>query len=159
MKLSEMKNILPSLNEVLFNLPNGLTIPAHFHVTEVGMITKNFIDCGGTIREEKVVNFQLWEANDFDHRLAPQKLLQIIELSERKLGITDQEIEVEYQSDTIGKYGLEFNGTSFQLTGKTTNCLASDSCGIPPQKRKTKLADLTVIAAPEICCTPGGGCC
>jgi hypothetical protein len=159
MKLSEIKNIIPTLSEVIFKLPNGSTIPVHFHITEVGMITKNFIDCGGTIREEKVVSFQLWEANDFDHRLAPQKLSQIIELSERKLAITDQEIEVEYQSETIGKYGVIFNGAHFELTTKTTNCLASDKCGIPAEKVKTQLADLTVLSTQNACCTPGGGCC
>lgn len=157
MKLSDIKNILPTLSEVTFTLPNGTNIPAHFHVTEVGMITKNFIDCGGTVREEKVVNFQLWEANDFDHRLAPQKLLNIIKLSEKVLGIEDHEVEVEYQSDTIGKYGLHFNGTNFELTTKMTNCLASDSCGISPEKQKVRLADLTVVN--NNACAPGGNCC
>jgi hypothetical protein len=73
MKLSEVKEKLNSVSEVSFVLPNGTHVPAHFHVTEVGEITKHFIDCGGSVRIEKVVNFQLWEANDFDHRLAPQK--------------------------------------------------------------------------------------
>ncbi|NBR15194.1 MAG: hypothetical protein EBU01_11560, partial [Crocinitomicaceae bacterium] len=79
MKLSEIKTILTDLDAVTFQLPNKSFVPTHFHVTEVGIISKNFIDCGGTVREEKVVNFQLWEANDFDHRLAPAKLLNIIE--------------------------------------------------------------------------------
>jgi hypothetical protein len=34
---------------------------------------KNFIDCGGKVRNETVVNFQLWNANDFEHRLKPKK--------------------------------------------------------------------------------------
>jgi hypothetical protein len=120
------------------------------------MITKNFIDCGGTVREEKVVNFQLWEANDFDHRLAPQKLKNIIELSEKVLHLEDAEIEVEYQQDTIGKYNLEFNGTHFLLVAKQTNCLAQDKCGIPEEKLKVSLKDLS---NPVNTCTPGGGCC
>ena len=75
MKLSQAKNILKSVEAVNFLLPDGTSVPEHFHVTEVGLITKNFIDCGGTVRKETVVNFQLWEANDFEHRLKPQKLL------------------------------------------------------------------------------------
>ena len=71
MKLSEVKSILPTLDDVSFELENGTLVPEHFHVTEVGMITKHFIDCGGTIRTEKKVNFQLWDANDFEHRLKP----------------------------------------------------------------------------------------
>ena len=118
MKLSELKTKLGSLNELNFTLPNGTKVPEHFHVTEVGQVTKHFIDCGGTVRHEKVVNFQLWEANDFDHRLAPKKLNDIIALSERQLGLEDAEIEVEYQSETIGKFGLEFSNGIFQLTSK-----------------------------------------
>jgi hypothetical protein len=89
MKLSEVKKALESVSEVKFELPNGSFVPVHFHVTELGAITRHFIDCGGTERIEKVVNFQLWEAGDFDHRLAPEKLKNIISLSEEKLGLGD----------------------------------------------------------------------
>lgn len=157
MKLSEIKKHLETVNEVTFQLPDGSTVPIHFHVTEVGQITKHFIDCGGTVRNEKKVNFQLWEANDFDHRLAPQKLLNIISLSETKLGIEDSEIEVEYQSNTIGKYDLGFDGKNFLLLNKQTDCLAKDNCGIPVEKLKLKMSDLSAKA--DSCCTPGGGCC
>src|SRR5690625_6545241 len=91
MKLSQVKALLPTLEKVTFKLENGSFVPEHFHVTEVGMITKNFIDCGGVIRTEKTVNFQLWNADDFEHRLKPKKLLNIIKLSEEKLGIEDAE--------------------------------------------------------------------
>ena len=131
MKLSQVKNILKSVEAVNFILADGTSVPEHFHVTEVGLITKNFIDCGGTVRKETVVNFQLWDANDFEHRLKPQKLLNIIELSEKVLGIEDFEIEVEYQAQTIGKYDLDFNGNDFVLLNKKTACLAQDQCGIP----------------------------
>lgn len=87
MKLSDIKEILQTLDNVAFQLENGTFVPEHFHVTEVGQITKNFIDCGGVIRTEKVVNFQLWNADDYEHRLKPTKLLNIIKLSEEKLGI------------------------------------------------------------------------
>lgn len=157
MKLSKIKEILPTLDNVAFQVENGTFVPEHFHVTEVGVITKHFIDCGGTIRNEKVVNFQLWNANDFEHRLKPTKLLNIIKLSEEKLGIEDAEIEVEYQSDTIGKYDLDFNGKIFVLKNKTTACLAQDACGIPSEKVKKSLTELTVNNANT--CTPGGGCC
>ena len=157
MKLSKIKEILPSLENVEFQLENGTFVPEHFHVTEVGQITKNFIDCGGVIRSEKAVNFQLWDADDFEHRLKPGKLLNIIKLSEEKLNIEDAEIEVEYQSDTIGKYDLEFNGKTFLLKSKTTACLAQDACGIPSEKQKKNLAELNVNQT--IACTPGGGCC
>lgn len=157
MKLSQIKEILPTLENVAFQLENAAFVPEHFHVTEVGQITKKFIDCGGIIRSEKVVNFQLWSADDYEHRLKPSKLLNIIQLSEEKLGIEDAEIEVEYQTDTIGRYNLEFNGKTFILKNKTTACLAEDACGIPSIKEKKNLAELPVNTTNT--CTPGGGCC
>ncbi len=157
MNINEIKEILSSLDAVVFQLPNKSFVPAHFHVTEVGMITKKFIDCGGKVSEEKVTNFQLWEASDYDHRLAPDKLKNIIELSEKILNINPElEIEVEYQSDTIGKYNLTFNGLFFELTTKTTACLAEDACGIPMEKQKKNLVEL---GSTKATCTPGGGCC
>lgn len=157
MKLSEIKQILNTVEAVNFQLPNGNYVPEYFHVTEVGLITKNFIDCGGTVRKETVVNFQLWNANDFEHRLKPQKLIHIIGLSEKVLGIEDFEIEVEYQDQTIGKYDLDFNGKDFQLLNKQTACLAHDQCGIPAEKTKLNLTQLNTDTANS--CTPGGNCC
>lgn len=157
MKLSEIKEILPTLENVEFQLENGAFVPEHFHVTEVGQIIKNFIDCGGVIRSEKVVNFQLWNADDFEHRLKPTKLSSIIKLSEEKLGIEDAEIEVEYQSDTIGKYDLDFNRNTFVLKNKTTACLAQDACGIPSEKQNKNLSELSTNQSN--CCTPNSGCC
>ncbi|RDI49532.1 DUF6428 family protein [Flavobacterium glaciei] len=156
MKLSEIKKQLSTLDNVAFVLPNGTYVPEHFHVTEVGMITKNFIDCGGKVRNEKVVNFQLWDANDFEHRLKPKKLLDIIALSEQILGIEDYEVEVEFQAETIGKYDLGFNGAAFTLLNKQTACLAEDQCGIPVAKQKVVLSDM---GNQNTSCTPGGGCC
>jgi hypothetical protein len=156
MNLSQIKTILLTVDTVNFQSPNRTFVPEHFHVTEVGIVTKNFIDCGGTIRNEKVVNFQLWEANDFEHRLKPKKLLDIITLSEKVLGMEDYEIEVEYQDITIGKYALEFNGENFELVNKQTNCLAQDKCGIPLDKLKAKVSE---TKKPSNTCTPGRGCC
>lgn len=158
MKLSEIKNHLSNLEALSFMLPDGSFVPENFHVTEVGLITKDFIDCGGTVRKETVVNFQLWEdADNEDHRLKPGKLLKIIGLSEKVLGIGDFEIEVEYQDSTIGKYELGFSGNSFQLLSKQTACLASDQCGVPDTKKKVSLSEISPNSANS--CTPGAGCC
>ena len=153
MKISEMKDALAGLVAVSFRLPDGTALPAHFHVTEVGLVSKHFIDCGGVERRETVANFQLWEAGDYDHRLAPQKFLHILQLSEKILGHEDLDIEVEYQQATIGKFGLTFDGTDFQLTAKQTACLAQDACGIPAGQ---------LFALPQLQvagCAPGSGCC
>lgn len=155
MKITEIKSILNSIQDVSFKLPQGGHVPAHFHVTEIGLVTRHFIDCGGTVRHEKTASFQLWSADDVAHRLLPEKFLKIIALSDKILGDEDLEIEVEYQTDTVGRYGLHFNGQEFVLTTKHTACLAIDSCGIPAEKQKVSLSELTPAAA----CAPGSGCC
>ena len=147
MKLSEIKSTLNQLDQIAFMLPNGTLVPSHFHVTEIGNISKHFIDCGGTVRTENVINFQLWEADDYDHRLHPEKLVHIIELSEKVLELEDLDIEVEYQGETIGKFGLDFDGVNFLLTTKQTDCLAREACGVPEVETETS------------CCEPGGNCC
>jgi hypothetical protein len=154
MKLLELKNILKTLSEISFQFENGLHIPQHFHITEVGLITKDFIDCGGVIRNEKLISFQLWHANDFNHRLKAKNILEIISMAENSIIFEDPEIEVEYQNSTIGKYGLSFNGENFILKSKTTNCLAEDNCGIPNSKPKVSLSKLQ-----DENCSPGSGCC
>ena len=156
MKLSEIKEILATAETVNFQLESGETVPEHFHVTEVGVITKDFIDCGGKVRHEKVANFQLWDADDYEHRLKAGKLLNIISLSEKVLGMEDLEIEVEYQSDTIGKYDLGFDGNNFLLLAKQTACLAREACGVPEKAEKSSMVNL---AGSATSCTPGGGCC
>lgn len=159
MKLSILKRLLQTSSTLKFELPDGSFIPSHFHITEVGRIQKDYIDCGGTVRSESKVGFQLWEANDFDHALAPTKLLNIIRISEDKLGIADDEIEVEYQMETIGKFGLSHNGEHFVLTATTTDCLAKDKCGIPAEKLKVSLKTLGTKADVVQSCAPGSSCC
>lgn len=155
MKLSEVKSILKEIKSIEFRLPKGELVPKHFHITEVGKITKHFIDCGGTVRNEEIVNFQLWNTNDYDHRLYPKKLLNIIELSEKILKIKDLEIEVEYQAETIGKFGLDFDGKNFLLTNKQTDCLAKDKCGITENKTNLNPNNLKVTTY----CSPTENCC
>lgn len=154
MKLSQVKASLTGLDNVEFQLENGKYVPEHFHVTEVGLVTKRFIDCGGTVRNENAISFQLWDANDYEHRLKPAKLLSIIKLSEEVLKLEDLDVEVEYQGDTIGRYELDFNGKQFILKSKTTACLATDACGVTDTKQKLSLNVLGKAA-----CSPNSGCC
>lgn len=154
MNLNEFKVALAAKTKLSFELPSGEIVPSHFHVTEVGQISKTFIDCGGTKRSEERINFQLWTADDIDHSLQPEKLMHIVELAEKQLGLTNVEIEVEYQSATIGKYGLADAVDGFKLVALQTDCLAKDNCGVPQQKVKVSMADLSSNS-----CAPGSGCC
>lgn len=157
MKISQFKQHLNTVSELNIIQSNGMFIPKHFHITEAGLTSKHYIDCGGTERTEKTVSFQIWIANDTEHRLVPEKLTRIIHLSERLFNGEDLEVEIEYQTDTISKYGLDFVDSNFVLTSKFTDCLAKDNCGVPQEKQKVKLSELQ--SSSESCCTPGSGCC
>lgn len=151
MLLSEFKESLNQVAEVIFLKPDGTIIPSHFHITEVGQVNKRFIDCGGTVRNENVISMQLWDSQDHWHRLEPNKLISIIDISIERLEMEDLEIEIEYQSETIGKYGVQFDNGIFRLITTKTDCLASDKCEIKPSRK--------VMEKPESSCTPFSGCC
>lgn len=116
-------------------LPSGELVPEHFHVTEVGCIYKKFVDCGGTKRESKVCSIQVWVANDVDHRLSSEKLLSILNIASDDDFFEDLPIEIEYGDETSVQYKLVYiEKTSgrllLMLSGKQTNCLAPDKCGV-----------------------------
>jgi hypothetical protein len=157
MNLKEFKSILKTQDELHFQLQNGEKVPAHFHITEVGLLSKHFVDCGGKVRMENKINFQLWTSNDFYHRLKAEKLLQIIEQSASLIQNESDEIELEYQLTSITKFGLAFENNQFILTNLQTACLAEDACGVTPEKIKVTLEELKEKASSS--CTPGGGCC
>jgi hypothetical protein len=116
-------------------LPSGSCLPAHFHITEVGKVTKDFIDCGGIHRLDQTCVLQTLVATDVDHRLTPTKLLKILELS-GPLGLADDlAVDVEIQGQTVELYRLHAvenrSGTLIlKLQNKQTACLAPDRCGI-----------------------------
>jgi len=154
MKLSEFKRQLEQAAEFAIQLPNGEFVPNHFHITEMGIINKKYTDCGNTFREENYFTFQLWYSQDTWHRLTSEKVLKIISGIEKNTNVGDFDILVEYQGEnTIGKFGLEFNGENFQLNATKTTCLAQDNCGIPVEKIKKNLKEVTS------CCTTESSCC
>ena len=59
MLLSAFKQTLSELDKLKFQLPNGQLVPSYFHITEVGKVTRNYIDCGGVLRQENKLNLQL----------------------------------------------------------------------------------------------------
>lgn len=158
MRISELKAYLAGRTNLRIDLPDGTAVPGHFHVTEVGEVTKHFVDCGGKVRHEKRASLQLWTAEDYDHRLHPEKMATIVAIAERDLGLGDLEIEVEYQgATTIQKFGLAANGESLQLVGTLTACLALEDCGLPAPVKKAAVSLSSFTAKSS--CAPGSGCC
>ncbi|MEO0475595.1 MAG: DUF6428 family protein [Planctomycetota bacterium] len=137
MQLSELKQELSQHPDagLAFTLPDGSAVAQHFHVTEVGRVRKDFIDCGGTVRQTDTCVLQVWVAHDVEHRLESVKLAKIIELGRDILGNDDLPVEIEYDVGVITQFAIESIEASdkvitFKLAGKHTACLAPDQCGI-----------------------------
>jgi hypothetical protein len=153
MLLSAFKQTLSELDKLKFQLPNGQLVPSYFHITEVGKVTRNYIDCGGVLRQENKLNLQLWVSSDTEHRLKPDNILNILQLAENQLGFLDLELEVEYQQTTVGRYKLALNGEVFELVNTQTACLAPNQCGIPQEKPRVRLT------ASGLSCNTDSDCC
>lgn len=138
--------------DVRFIFPDGDPIEAEFHVTEVGHVVKNFIDCGGTQRSLETCLLQTWIANnDPEHRLQAGKLAKIMDLSAKILPSDDLEVEVEYQGCAVSQFKVDTvavagNELHFTMGNKQTDCLAKELCGV-------------VTGKDESCCATSGKCC
>lgn len=152
MNYFEFKESLQRLEKLAFIMPNGISFPSHFHITEVGHTQKQFIDCGGVVRNLSEISLQLWLANDTNHRLSTKKLFRILEETESKIILPDENLVVELQGQTIEKYTISLSDFGFLLHPTQTACLAEDSCGIPLEKRR-------VVIGQKNDCKPGSGCC
>ena len=116
-------------------LPDGDLVPAHFHVTEVGRVQKDFIDCGGTVRSATACVLQVWVADDRDHRLETTKLAGTLRLAAPLLKATDLPVEVEYEDGRVSQFPVAAaevtpSGVLLHLGAKHTACLALDRCGV-----------------------------
>ncbi len=116
-------------------LPDESFLPAHFHVTEVGRVQKDFLDCGGTARSTTSCVLQVWVANDIAHRLESTKLAKILRLAAPLFANQRISMEVEYETTTISTFAITEAeatpaGILIHLAGKHTACLAPDRCGV-----------------------------
>jgi hypothetical protein len=116
-------------------LPDGSLVPPSFHVTEIGLVRKDFIDCGGVKRASSACVIQVWVANDVDHRLDTTKLRKIFDLASPLFDSDELPVEVEYENSVLSQYpivGVDVTalGLIVRLGSKHTACLATELCGI-----------------------------
>ncbi len=135
MNVAGLKKILSDHSEakVRFVLPNGESVPAHAHVTEVARIDKRFIDCGGTLRNDALCRLQTWYSDDVDHRLLAGKLAKILEKAAPILQSDDLDVDVEHEVTFISQFPIERAEKSgdeivIRLSERHTACLALDKC-------------------------------
>jgi|SRR5439155_23133199 len=131
-----------------FVLPNGDYVPPHAHITEVGHLVRNFIDCGGlTGKEEKVV-LQTHVGNDTAHRLRSDRLAKILGLGNRVIPNADLNVDVEHDCCVVAQYPIAEAQPRGQyldliLQRGRTQCRARE-------RRQTKTA--------EACCATADTC-
>jgi hypothetical protein len=137
MTVAEFRAMLAAHPETKMHwmLPDRSFIPNHYHITEVGRVQKDFIDCGGTIRSLTSCLLQIWVADDTDHRLLTTKLAGIIDVAGAVLKSDALPVEVEFEAGAISQYpiaGVENTpaGLLFSLGTKHTACLAPEKCGV-----------------------------
>jgi Family of unknown function (DUF6428) len=161
MKLIDLKNELnqhPGAH-VRFVLPDGGSVPAHAHVTEVARIDKQFIDCGGTLRNDSLCRLQTWFADDTGHRLTAGKLAKILEKAKSFLLTDDLEVDVEHEAPYISQFPIASAETAgdellVHLTVRHTACLALDKC-----KPAAAVSDLNPMKFHFQAKQPSSGCC
>lgn len=139
MILSELKTLLSEYSGLNFRirLPDGEPVPQSFHVTEVGLVRKTFLDCGGTLRESATCQLQVWIGPDYDHRIETGKMAAILEKAKACLPDESVPVEVEYEDRVISQYTIAGHEQTedaiiLNLAHKHTECLAPELCGLPP---------------------------
>ncbi len=149
--ISEVCAALAAADELPITViwPDGEPIEAHFHVTEVGRVQKDFVDCGGTVRRVVTCLLQTWVGDDVDHRITGQKLLKAFAFAAPVLNGEDLPVELECEACNVVQLrvvAVERTAESLgiRLAGKHTDCLAKELC-IPTTKTAS--------------CPPGSGCC
>jgi hypothetical protein len=151
MTLHDLQNALEANPKQFprFVLPNGDYMPAHVHVTEVGHVVRNYIDCGGlTGKVEKVV-LQAHVGDDTDHRLRSDRLAKILQLGNRVIPSTDLDVDVEYDCCVVAQYPIAEAAPDRQhlnlILGRSrTQCRARE-------RRESE----TAVA----CCAASAACC
>jgi hypothetical protein len=165
MILTEFSSLVSAHPDKLmrFVLPNGKSIPASYHITEVGHVKKEFIDCGGTTRSVSACVLQAWIAvNDEDHRLKASKLASILQMAGKVLPHGEVPVELEYEAPIISQFTIESSEVAsdaivFRLANKHTDCLAKESCGLEGGSCVTSESDC--CGSDEVTTEAKSGCC
>lgn len=150
MKLHQLKVLLEANRDkrFLLQLPNEKTVPQSFHITEVGLVHKTFIDCGGKVHTTQTCQLQAWIGPDIDHRIEAGKMADILRVAAAIVPDDSLDLEIEYEDEIISQYPVaeavvSDNAVTLHLTTKHTDCLAKELCLVPT----------------GACCGPDSSCC
>jgi len=154
MNFAEFHQLLESHpgHGITLALPDGTEAPSHFHITEVGAVSKVFLDCGGKHHAENFCVLQVWVADDYDHRIKAAKLAVILTKARELFDSMDVPVEFEHETPILSRlpirtYRVDEEMITFNLAFKKADCLAKDLClpkrdfslpGIPSRIAKTR---------------------
>jgi hypothetical protein len=132
-----------------FVLPDGDYIPAHAHVTEIGHVVRNFIDCGGMVGKEEKIVLQTHVGDDEEHRLRSDRFSKILQLGNRVIPSVDLPVDVEYDCCVVAQYPIaearvDVSYVDLMLQRGRTQCRARE-------RREAEVADSCCQAAPACC--------
>jgi len=118
-------------SSIRFVLPDASYVPTHAHVTEVGHVAKNYIDCGGATGKIDSVLLQTHVGSDTDHRLMSDRFAKILRFGDRLLPHRNLPIEVEYDCCVVSQYPVidvkrAGDHLDIILGKKRTQCLAQE---------------------------------
>ena len=131
-----------------FVLPDGSYIPAHAHVTEVGHVVSNFIDCGGVTGKEEQVLLQTHVGDDEDHRLRADRFSKILQLGMRVLPSADLDVHVEYDCCVVAQYPI----AEVTREGKHLDLLLQRGQTQCRERERRETQRETCCATAEVCC-------
>ncbi len=158
MTLHELKSLLVEYPNCYFRLrlPDASSVPMSFHITEVGRVQKDFLDCGGQLRERTTCQLQVWVGEDYDHRIETGKMASILAKGGVLLPDDSVPVEIEYEDRVISQYTIETHELTddaviLNLAHKHTECLAPELCGLQMAALR-----LPAISGKSPCCGPGG---
>lgn len=142
-----------------FEYRPGARLKAGYHITEVKNIHIEATDCGGRSDAWQETVIQLWESpapESAPRAITARKALAILERVNRTRPLLpDSLLKFEYGNAEfhtaqlhVGGVSVNEDGLTVALTPDSTQCKASDVCGVPePEARAAS------------CCEPGSGCC
>jgi hypothetical protein len=132
-----------------FVLPDGDYIPAHAHVTEVGHVVRNFIDCGGLTGQEEKVVLQTHVGDDADHRLRSDRFAKILQLGSRVIPSADLDVDVEYDCCVVAQYPI----AEATLDGQHLNLILQRG------RTQCRARERREVETTANCCVTSPACC
>ena len=132
-----------------FVLPDGDCIPEHAHVTEVGHVVRNFIDCGGATGKEEKIVLQTHVGSDTDHRLRSDRFAKILRLGNRVLPSENLDVDVEYDCCVVAQYPI----AEARRDGEHLNLILQRS------RTQCRARTRREIETTARCCATSAACC